>query len=540
MQTHDLIQGTPEWDQFRLEHFGSSEAAPMLGISTKVKRNELLHMKHTGTPKEYSQWFQENVLDKGHEVEALARPLVEEAIGEDLYPVVGSDGIFSGSFDGLTMDETIAFEHKQFNQTLFDAVMNKTLPEEYMPQVQHLLMVSGASKLIFVCSDGTHDKFAHMWVKPDPAWFERLRAGWAQFEKDLAEYQPRDIKEKPQADAIMGLPTLAVQIEGKVVTSNLPRFKEAAEQFIANIKTELKTDEDFANAEETVKFCEKAEKELEIAKNAAISQTATIDDMMRTIDNIKEQLRRKRLDLDKLVTKRKAEIKDDIIVDGRQRFADHIAELNRELNVVSLDIAPPDFVGAAKNKRTLASLHEAIDTAVANGKIAADTAARDLRSKLDWYRLQQEEYGFLFRDLQTLIQKPADDFKLAVTARIDEHKKVEAERLEKAKRDQEAANARAAAAGEQGNAGASAGASSGLTTSTATGPAAATADTPNGLGATGAKPTVRGGRRIARPTAAQIAQLVADRYDVGEAVAVKWLLEINFEAELTNPPLSLA
>jgi predicted phage-related endonuclease len=49
MQIHDLAQGSPEWQQYRLEKFGASEAAAMLGISPLVKRNELLHMKATGT-----------------------------------------------------------------------------------------------------------------------------------------------------------------------------------------------------------------------------------------------------------------------------------------------------------------------------------------------------------------------------------------------------------------------------------------------------------------------------------------------------------
>ncbi len=78
MQIHDLVQGSSDWDLFRLERFGASEAAAMLGISTRVRRTELLHMKHTGTPKEFSDWVQANILDYGHHVEALARPLVEE------------------------------------------------------------------------------------------------------------------------------------------------------------------------------------------------------------------------------------------------------------------------------------------------------------------------------------------------------------------------------------------------------------------------------------------------------------------------------
>ena len=112
---HNLVQGSPEWDAFRLEHFGASEAAAMLGLTKKTSRGELLRMKHTGVAKEFSEWFQENVLDKGHRNEAAARPIVESMIGEDLFPATYSYGKLSASCDGLTMDGEIAFEHKQYN-----------------------------------------------------------------------------------------------------------------------------------------------------------------------------------------------------------------------------------------------------------------------------------------------------------------------------------------------------------------------------------------------------------------------------------------
>lgn len=521
-----LVQGTPEWEEFRLSHFGASEAAAMLGLSTKVKRNELLHMKHTGTPKEFSDWVQEHILDHGHEVEALARPLVEEMIGEELYPVTYSLGRLSASCDGLTMGDHIAFEHKQWNEALAASIENGELPEEHWPQSQQVLMVTGADRLIFACSDGTPDRFVWIEIAPDEAWFDRIRAGWAQFEKDLAAYEPREIREAPKAEAIMNLPTLAVQIEGKVVTSNLPRFKAAAETFIASIKTELKTDEDFANADATVKFCEKAEKELEVAKNAAIGQTASIDELMRTLDHIRTQLREKRLALDKLVTKRKTEIKDEIVADGRKAYAAHLAALNAELGDVTIAIAAPDFVTAANNKRTLASLHEAIDTAVANGKIAADAAARDLRAKLDWYRKHAGEHTFLFRDLQQLIQKPADDFQLAVNARIDEHKRQEAAKEEQRKADEAAAAQRAATQAAAAKETPAAAAPANDAAPPATAPRAA--EPPAGA-ARAAAP-----RRIPRPTAAQVIEILADHYGATPAQTAALLVTLDFQAELSR------
>ncbi|PLT18703.1 YqaJ viral recombinase family protein [Ralstonia mannitolilytica] len=427
MQIHNLVQGTPEWEQFRLTHFGASEAAAMLGLSDKVKRTELLHMKHTGVAKVFSDWVQENVLDHGHAVEAMARPLVEEDIGEDLYPVTCSEGILSASCDGLTMAYDTAFEHKQWNVELAAMVEAGIVPDTHMPQCQQILLVTGAQRVRFVVSDGTRDRMVFTDVLPDEAWFERIRAGWAQFQKDLDAYTPAEVVEKSEAAPIMALPALAVQIRGEVITSNLPAFKEAAERFIAGIKMDLETDEDFLNGDAMVKFCDAKEKEIAVAMDAAIAQMSSIDELMRTGNYVKDQLRAKRLALSKQIDMRKAQIKEDAVAERRQKYIDHVAALNAELEGVCISVPAPDFLAAIKGLKTIASLRDKLDTALANGKIAADAAAKDLRAKLDWYK-QHAEHAFLFRDLQTLIQKPADDFQLAVTARIAEHKKAEAEK----------------------------------------------------------------------------------------------------------------
>ena len=445
MQIHNLTQGSPEWQAFRLEHFGASEAAAMLGISSKVSRTELLHQKATGTAKEFSAWVQANILDRGHMVEAAARPLVEDLIGADLYPVTCSDGRLSASCDGLTMGEDVAFEHKQFNQALAAAVDDGQLPDEYMPQCQQIMMVTGAGKVVFVCSDGTLDNFVRMDVLPDAEWQERIRAGWSQFEADLVTYQPKEYAAKPEAEPIMSLPALVIQIRGEVATSNLPAFQVRAERFIASIKTDLVTDQDFADAEATVKFCEKAEGDLEQAKRAALEQTADIADLMRTIDLISEQLRAKRLTLTRTVKDKKELIKASILNQVKQAFADHVAQLEREIAPLRLVFQARDFAGAMKNKRTLATLQDAVDTELANAKIAVDAIAAGVRGRLTWFREHAADYQFLFADLQTVIQKPDEDFQMLVDARIDKHQQQEYERVERLRAEQEAARLRAEA-----------------------------------------------------------------------------------------------
>lgn len=429
---HDLLQGTPEWAAFRLEHDGASEAAVMLGISDLATRTELMDAKSTGISKEFSDWVQEHILDNGHRVEALARPIIEQQLGIKLYPVVYSRGKPSASCDGITMAGTIGWEHKQWNQKLAEAVAASDLPDKYMAQPQQCLLLTGAEKWIFTVSDGTEANMVSMEIYPDQAWFVRILNGWAQFNKDRETHVPKVIAEKPKAEAIMELPALFVQVKGEVTASNLREFKEAASTFIEAIKTDLQTDSDFANAEATVKFCKKAEENLDAAKKSALAQTASIDELMRTVDHIQAQLREKRLLLDKLVKTEKDKRKAEMVAEANVKYADHVAGLQAEIAGIRINLLlkTPDFGGAIKGLKSLASMHDALDTAVANGKIEADAVAKDVRAKLAWCKDHAAGMSFLFPDLQQIITKPMDDFTLTITSRIDAHKKAEAEKLE--------------------------------------------------------------------------------------------------------------
>lgn len=427
---HDLIQGSNEWLAFRMNHDGASEAAAMLGLSKTTTRTELLHMKSSGITKEFSDWVQRNILDKGHELEALARPIVAKQHGIRLFPIVYSRGRMSASCDGVTMLVDAGWEHKQKNEALFAAVAAGELPDEYMPQPQQCMMVTGAKRWIFTVSDGTEENMVSMEVLPDPEWFERIRSGWEQFNKDRENYQHVEHAEKPKADAIMDLPALAVTATGMVTYSNLPEFKAAAQAYIANINTDLQTDQQFSDAEATVKFCKATEEKLEVTKSAILAQTASIDEVIRTVDHIQAQLRDKRLMLDKLVSKEKELRKTEIVSKAGLAFSAHVEALESETRPIQLNVQRPDFAGAIKGKKTLASMHDAVDTALANGKITADAIAKDIRAKLAWCKENAAGMSMLFPDLAQIIAKPMDDFTLTITSRIEKHKADEAAKLE--------------------------------------------------------------------------------------------------------------
>ncbi|MGT2429287.1 YqaJ viral recombinase family protein [Cupriavidus basilensis] len=419
---HNLVQGSPEWQAFRMNYHGASEAAAMLGLAPNMKRNELLHIKKTAMPKEFSDFVQERILDRGHELEALARPLVEEDLGEELYPVTCSLGKESASCDGLTMAGDIAFEHKQWNADLALAVENGNVPDSHMPQCQQILMVTGAERVRFVVSDGTRDRFVWADVEPDHEWFDRIRAGWAQFVKDVAEYEPREIEAKPEGRTPETLPALFVEVTGQVTASNLREYREHALSVFAGINKELSTDQDFADAEKTVKWCGMVEERLAAAKQHALSQTASIDELFRTIDDISAEARRVRLDLDKLVTKRKVEVKESIIRGGREAFAQHIQALKEETGGAFVYMGAPDFAGAVKGKRSVASIQDAVDTLLANEKIASDAAAKRIRENIAFLDGAIKGYEFLFADRLGLCARQLDDIKMVASNRIEKHK----------------------------------------------------------------------------------------------------------------------
>lgn len=431
----NVLQGTKEWLSIRASHFTASEAPAAFGRSLYLNRNELLQQKATGKCKEISD-FQQSVFDKGHEAEANARAIAEDIVGEDLCPITATltidDLKLLASYDGATFTNNIIWEHKLWSEELAKQIEENNISEHYSIQLDQQLLISCAKKCLFMTSDGTINNCKWMWYETTDEKKAAVITTWKQFKKDLEMYEQKEFNDKPEPAAIMQLPALSIQIKGEVTVSNLPEFKAAAENFISKINTDLKTDNDFSDAEATVKFCDETEKKLESAKAAAIGQTASIDELMRTIDFIKESIRSKRLTLEKLVKTQKESIKTKIIDDAYKVCAEHqsgIASEFSRLNFYSLsNLSRQSFETACKNKRTLASLHNAVDTEVAAIKIKLNDLAMIVRKNIT----HLPDDLSIFRDLQSIITKPEEDFKLLVESRIAEQKRKEEEAAQRA------------------------------------------------------------------------------------------------------------
>lgn len=441
MITHNLVQGTSEWHAYRAAHDNASDAPAMMGVSIYKTRDQLIAERATGIVPEVDAATQ-RLFDSGHRFEALARPLAEKIIGEDLYPCTGSQegSRLSASFDGLTMLEDVAFEHKRMNSRLRDVLSTPgctgaDLPMEYQIQMEQQCAVSGCERVLFMASDwDDQDQLIeemHCWYTPNLELRAQIIAGWEQFHKDVAAYVPPEAKPAPVVGKTPdNLPALLIQVTGAVTASNLPEFKAHALEVFKGINRTLTTDQDFATAESTVKWCADVESRLAAAKEHALSQTATIDELFRTIDDISAEARRTRLELDKLVKARKEEIRGEIVAGGVSAFREHIAALNVRLGRPYMPTVPADFASAIKGKRTVDSLRGAVNDELARAKIAANEIADRIQLNLTTLRELASEHAFLFADTATIVLKAADDLTTLVKARIAEHEAAKAAQLE--------------------------------------------------------------------------------------------------------------
>lgn len=452
MITHSLVQGSPEWAAHRRQFFNASDAPAMMNCSAYKTRDQLLHEMHTGLTKEVDAATQRR-FDDGHRFEALARPLAVKIIGEQLFPVVGSEGKLSASFDGLTMGEDTAFEHKSLNDDLRACMRDQgngwDLPLQYQVQMEQQLMVSGAERVLFMASKWNGDEMVeerHCWYASDPALRARILAGWEQFDQDLCAYVPVEVLDKPIVITRRPgqLPALRSAVSGELVLeSNIKEWEEAALAYIKGVSEhELKTDEDFENADEAAKWCVTSKTTLMGVQSSLMSATGDVNVAVSTIDRIMAELDKTRLAFTKKIDARKAARKGEMLVENQTLLGDHLRNLNKRLGRDFMPQIPVDFAGAIHGKRSFDSMAAALNAALANAKIEANRIADKIAINLKALDEKAKDHGFLFNDLGQRVLMENDHFALMVDKRISDHvaeqKRKDDETRENARKEAEA------------------------------------------------------------------------------------------------------
>jgi putative phage-type endonuclease len=137
----------------------------------------------------------------GTKLEPEARAAYEEQTGQIMNPLVLQDGSFSASLDGITLAGDLIVEIKcpfrGQHSPLWKEAKDGRVPDHYAAQIQHQLMVAGATT-------------AHLWVyaggegvlvtvQRDEEQMQRIRDGWAEFQTYLVSDSPPPLTEKDSA-----------------------------------------------------------------------------------------------------------------------------------------------------------------------------------------------------------------------------------------------------------------------------------------------------------------------------------------------------
>lgn len=437
--THNIQQGTPEWHALRASHFTASEAAAMMGCSPYESRAELLRRKASGIAEEPDA-ARQRLFERGQAAEAAARPVAEEAIGEELFPAVMTaeiDGLpLLASLDGLTMDGCIAWEHKLRSQRI-DAALNATgePPMDHVWQLEHQLLVSGADVAHYWTSDGADWRAVEYSSQPERR--AALLAGWRQFAADLEaarQQAPQPAPEPVQAKPVPGFGALVLRVEGRVLASNLDAFRAGADAFLARLPkaAELATDQDFADAEAAAKACGDAEARIKAAKEQAIAQMADVDAVLRTADEVAETIRQARLALEKAVKARKDEVRAEAVKRAADRVREAYSALAGELGEYAPGIPASlsaELAASIKGLKKIDSIRDRLDEAVSKELIDLALWAERIRKGRALLEAAKAEHGALWPDAPRLAQTLDEEaIRGVIASRVADHQQRQRQR----------------------------------------------------------------------------------------------------------------
>lgn len=147
---------------------------------------------------------------------------------------------------------------------------------------------------------------------------------------------------------------LVIKATGQLQESNLEEFSVSVKGRIDQIKTDLVTDQDFADAKKMVKICEATEKKVKQAQQDTVAQIGDVQAVIATLADLCEDVRQTRLKLSKQIKTetdtRKAEVRADGVKKIDAIFAGSPFNYDPTMDVQSI----------CSGKKTLASMEKAI------------------------------------------------------------------------------------------------------------------------------------------------------------------------------------
>ena len=228
---------------------------------------------------------------------------------------------------------------------------------------------------------------------------------------------------------------IILKIQSAIVASNIDDVAASVRAEIAKVNTDLKTDEDFAAAEQQVKDFKNAEDAIKEARDAALSEAQDVRKLLDTTDEIIALLAQTRLTLDKQVKAAKERVKADITGRCREALLAQINKADTRIAATLRLVCTPteinaDIDAAVKGKKTASGIETACATVL---QTWTDKIAEQEKKLVARYEKIPADKHHLFTDLSTVLT--AADIDALIAERLaaeDERQAAEKARIEAA------------------------------------------------------------------------------------------------------------
>lgn len=176
----ELEQGSSEWLLWRSSGIGSSDAPVIMNGTHFGKTREKLWNEKLGKvlPKAFSS-FQNARMHRGQVLEPDARAWYSSFVNKEVKPICAVHGYLDwlkGSLDGWIAESRTILEIKAPNDKDHNTALEHRIPEKYIPQCNHLLLVTGGSVVHYLSYSPTRPRLERYALVSHKPCAETLRS----------------------------------------------------------------------------------------------------------------------------------------------------------------------------------------------------------------------------------------------------------------------------------------------------------------------------------------------------------------------------
>lgn len=188
----ELKQNTPEWLEKRKQCIGASDAPILMNVSPWRTPFQLWEEKLG-----LRQFPVSDAMKRGLEKEEEARQRFEKMTGLLMMPEVVFHKEYKwmmASLDGIDTNREYIVEIKCPGKIDHEAALNGSVPDKYLPQLQHQLLCSDLKMAFYFSYDGANGVIVE--VKRDDDYIEKMINEEKKFYNCMVSFDPPDLTER--------------------------------------------------------------------------------------------------------------------------------------------------------------------------------------------------------------------------------------------------------------------------------------------------------------------------------------------------------